>query len=153
MPDMITEVGPLGRTDAEPPELPQSGPEDFDRILHAWQSRFTGGRSPSTVPMAFKDWAAHAANAPFTMAALGHSAVKQWQRLSIAMLSGADAVTPKPDDHRFTDAAWQKRPYNMLVQSVLLGEEWWDKVVHAQSPVSGRRTPRSSLLRCGNFWI
>ncbi|MGI4943230.1 MAG: poly-beta-hydroxybutyrate polymerase N-terminal domain-containing protein [Janthinobacterium lividum] len=43
---------------------------DFDRRLRAWQSRFTDGHSPSTVGLAFIDWAAHAANAPFQTAEL-----------------------------------------------------------------------------------
>jgi polyhydroxyalkanoate synthase len=120
--------------------VPRSTPEDFDRILHAWQSRFTGGRSPSTVPLAFMDWAAHAANAPFATAALGHSAIKQWQRLAVAIMSGTNAVAPKPDDHRFSNPAWQRRPYSMLVQSVLLGEEWWDKAVHTPRGVSPPNT-------------
>jgi|GEM_PF-4138354 len=37
----------------------------LDRMLHVWQSQLTGGRSPSTVGLAFLDWAAHAANALF----------------------------------------------------------------------------------------
>jgi polyhydroxyalkanoate synthase len=48
--------------------------EDLDRLLHNWQARFTGGRSPSTVALAFTDWAAHAANTPFKTAALGRAA-------------------------------------------------------------------------------
>ena len=138
--DMSRGVEPSTLPDAQPPALPRSTPEDFDRILHAWQSRFTGGRSPSTVPLAFMDWAAHAANAPFATAALGHSAIKQWQRLAVAMMSGTNAVAPKPDDHRFSNTAWQRRPYSMLVQSVLLGEEWWDKAVHTPRGVSPPNT-------------
>ena len=138
--DMSRGVEPSTLPDAQPPALPRSTPEDFDRILHAWQSRFTGGRSPSTVPLAFMDWAAHAANAPFATAALGHSAIKQWQRLAVAIMSGTNAVAPKPDDHRFSNPAWQRRPYSMLVQSVLLGEEWWDKVVHTPRGVSPPNT-------------
>ena len=138
--DMSRGVEPSTLPDAQPPALPRSTPEDFDRILHAWQSRFTSGRSPNTVPLAFMDWAAYAANAPFATAALGHSAIKQWQRLAVAIMSGTNAVAPKPDDHRFSNPAWQRRPYSMLVQSVLLGEEWWDKVVHTPRGVSPPNT-------------
>jgi len=45
--------------------LPPSAREDLDRLPHLARSRFTAGRSPSTVPCAFLDWAVHAANAPF----------------------------------------------------------------------------------------
>jgi transposase InsO family protein len=54
--------------DIRPLRTPSAGaitPADLDRMLHVWQSRLTGGRSPSTVGLAFLDWAAHAANAPF----------------------------------------------------------------------------------------
>jgi len=74
--------------------------------------------------LAFMDWAAHAVNAPFTTTALGQSALKQWQRLAATAAGGETSIAAKPEDHRFSDPAWQKPPYNLLVQSVLLGEEW-----------------------------
>jgi polyhydroxyalkanoate synthase len=135
MPDMLREVATAHHADAQPADLPRAKPEDLDRILHAWQSRFTGGRSPSTVNLAFMDWAAHAANAPFTMAEAGRSAFTQWLRLASAMLGG-EAIAPKPGDHRFSNPAWQHRPYDMLVQSVLLGEAWWDQLIAAPRGVS-----------------
>ncbi len=135
MTDMSTEAGPKNSGNAQP-QLPRSKPEDFDRLLHAWQSRFTGGRSPSTVKLAFMDWAAHAGNAPFTMASVARSAFTQWQRLAGIMLSGGSTIAPKPGDHRFANPAWQRSPYNTLVQSVLLGEQWWDQVIAAPHGVS-----------------
>jgi polyhydroxyalkanoate synthase len=87
---MSTPVFPSG----SPPEVlppPPSPPvgtraADLDRILHDWQSGFTGGTSPSTLGLAFLDWAAHAANAPFQTAELGRTAIEQWFRLWRAML-------------------------------------------------------------------
>ncbi|HVC59701.1 MAG TPA: alpha/beta fold hydrolase [Acetobacteraceae bacterium] len=116
-------------------------PADLDRLLHAWQSRFTGGRSPSTVSLAFRDWAAHAMNAPFQTADLGRTALAQWQRLAQAAMQGKTAIAPRPGDHRFAHPAWQKPPYDLLTQAVLLGEEWWDSVVHASGGV-GRPNER-----------
>jgi polyhydroxyalkanoate synthase len=101
-------------------------------VLHAWQSRFTAGRSPSTIGLALLDWAVHAANAPFQTAALGGTALEQWQRLARTAMGGEKAIAPLPDDRRFSAPAWQRRPYDLLTQAVLLGEEWWDSVV--QSP-------------------
>jgi polyhydroxyalkanoate synthase len=111
-------------------------PADFDRMLHNWQSQFTGGRSPSTVSLAFLDWAAHAANAPFQTAALGGVAMKQWRRLALAAMGGASAITPQPGDNRFAHPAWLQSPYDLLTQAVLLGEEWWDGVVQSPKGVS-----------------
>jgi polyhydroxyalkanoate synthase len=105
-------------------------------MLHDWQSRFTGGRSPSTVSLAFLDWAAHAANAPFQTAALGRTALEQWRRLAAAAMGGAPAILADPADHRFANPAWAKSPYSLLTQAVLLGEEWWSDVVDSPRGVS-----------------
>jgi len=103
---------------------PISVPENLDRMLHVWQSRYTGGRSPSTVGLALLDWAAHATNSPFQTAALASTALTQWSRLVSTTMGGEMAIRPAPDDHRFAGPAWQQYPYNLLTQAVLLGEEW-----------------------------
>ena len=122
MPDAPVQLRQTLMPDVQPSSPPSATAGDFDRMLHSWQSRFTGGRSPSTVALAFMDWAAHTANAPFKTAALGRSAVEQWQRLGRTMMGGANSIAPQPGDHRFVHPAWQQRPYNLLAQSVLLGE-------------------------------
>jgi polyhydroxyalkanoate synthase subunit PhaC len=120
---------------------PISTPENLDRMLHVWQSRYTGGRSPSTVGLALLDWAAHATNSPFQTAALAGTAFEQWSRLARTAMGTEAAIAPKPDDHRFVAPAWQYYPYNVLTQAVLLGEEWWDSVVQSPSGV-GRPNAR-----------
>jgi polyhydroxyalkanoate synthase subunit PhaC len=109
---------------------------NFDRVLHVMQSHFTGGRSPSTLSLAFLDWMAHAANAPFRMAAQVGMAPVYWQRFVHAAMAGKKAIKPLPSDHRFDDSAWEKYPYDMLVQAVLLGEEWWKHIVQSPGGVS-----------------
>ena len=129
------------------PDLPATGkppistPENLDRMLHVWQSRYTGGRSPSTVGLALLDWAAHATNSPFQTAALAGTAFEQWSRLARTAMGAEAAITPKPDDHRFAAPAWQHYPFNLLTQAVLLGEEWWDSVVQSPNGV-GRPNAR-----------
>ena len=118
---------------APPPQI--SADSNLDRMLHAWQSRYTGGRSPSTLALAFLDWAAHAANAPFQTAALGERALAKWRRLAQAATGGEKAIAPKPGDHRFAHPAWSKPPYDLLVQSVLLAEEWYRDVVDSPGGV------------------
>ncbi len=136
MPDMPVQRHPSVVPDAPKLLTPMTTPENLDRMLHNWQSRFTGGRSPSTVALAFMDWAAHTANAPFKTAALGRTAMEQWQRLARTMMGGENSIAPQSGDHRFIHPAWQQRPYNLLTQSVLLGEEWWDKAVKTAGGVS-----------------
>jgi len=84
MPDMPTHVASsVPRQNVQPPQAPRATtPADLDRMLHAWQSCFTCGRSPSTVSLAFKGWAAQMVNAPFQTAALGRTALAQWQGLA-----------------------------------------------------------------------
>ncbi|SFK64140.1 polyhydroxyalkanoate synthase [Methylocapsa palsarum] len=103
---------------------PMSADANLDRMLHAWQSRYTGGRSPSTLALAFLDWTAHAANAPFQTSALSQKALAQWQRLAQIAMENEEPIAPKAGDHRFAHPAWGKPPYDLLVQSVLLAEEW-----------------------------
>ncbi len=122
------------RDAAAPSPVPT--PAELDQRLHAWQSQFTGGRSPSTTALAGLDWAVHAANSPFQTAALGRSALTQWQRLMEAFLGGNPAIAPMPGDRRFLHPGWQTRPFDLLQQAFLLGEEWWDSVARSQPGVS-----------------
>ena len=117
---------------------PEAAPAEIDQWLHAWQSRFTGGRSPSTVALAYLDWAAHAANAPFQTAGLSRSAVAAWARL-LRIVAGAEPkLTPPPGDHRFASPAWQQYPFDLLTQAVLLNEAWWNEVVDVPDGVNSR---------------
>jgi polyhydroxyalkanoate synthase subunit PhaC len=139
MPDMrAPDRPPVRSPDIRHPSGPSprmSAAADLDRMLHVWQSRYTAGRSPSTIGLAFLDWAAHAANAPFQTAELGRTALTQWQRLVQAAMGGKGTIAPHPDDRRFAHPAWLRPPYDLLVQAVLLGEEWWDHVAHSPGGV------------------
>ena len=140
----------------QPPDARRSPPQmsadaNLDRMLHAWQSRFTGGRSPSTVGLAFLDWAAHAANAPFQTAALGRTALAQWPRLAQrgdGRRKGdrvrSRTIIASPIRHG------SRRPYDLLTQAVLLGEEWWDSVVRSPGRSRSAQSSASSPSRCGN---
>jgi polyhydroxyalkanoate synthase len=108
--------------------MPGSTPADLDRKLHDWQSRFTGGRSPSTVALAMCDWFAHAANAPFQTTRTLGTAAAQWQRLARAAASGVPVIAAAAGDRRFVAPAWRQPPFDLLTQAVLLGEEYWSGV-------------------------
>ncbi len=145
MPDMATPVhtpllwaapspapaatAPAAPAPAAPAPAAPATAADLDRLLHARQSRFTSGRSPSTVALAMLDWFAHAANAPFQTAEMLRTAATQWQRLGQAALGGGAAIAPSPGDRRFAAAAWQQHPFELITQAVLLGEEYFDRLV------------------------
>jgi polyhydroxyalkanoate synthase len=115
-----------------------TGPAEVDQWLHAWQSRFTGGRSPGTVALAYLDWAAHAANVPFQTSELGRAGLAAWARLLRIAAGSEPKLIPPPGDHRFVSPAWQQYPYDLLTQAVLLGEAWWNSVVDAPAGVNPR---------------
>lgn len=106
---------------------------DPDSILHAAEAKLTLGLSPSAMWLAYLDWSAHLANAPFRRAALSRAAMEQFALWTQA-LAGRQVIEAQPRDHRFDDPAWQQPPYRMLQQSFLLLEDWWTR---AAEPAAG----------------
>ncbi len=105
----------------------------IDRSLHAAVSRLTAGLSPAALAEAYFDWAAHLATSPGKQAQLVDKAlrktVKLGRHLSRQMIGGCDGdrrcIEPLPQDQRFSGAAWQTWPYNVIHQSFLLQQQWW----------------------------
>ncbi len=152
MPDTSKDPAATARTlAAETPALTGSLAANLDRALHVWESHFTGGRSPSTVGLAFTDWLAHAANAPFQTAALGADALAQWQRLGRISAGLETGLALSPGDHRFQNKAWRRQPYDLMTQAVMLGESWWDTVV--RSPEGVDPTNRRMVAFTVRQWL
>ena len=85
MPDMPT----IARSNPLPPAPPPprlATAADLDRLWHNWQSRFTGGRSPSTVSLAVLDWAAHAGNAPIIVTSRADSTTTRLASCALGVL-------------------------------------------------------------------
>jgi polyhydroxyalkanoate synthase len=104
----------------------------IDRALHAATARFTAGVSPAALAEAYLDWATHLAYAPGKRVQLVDKAIRKAMRFGIYLqkyaLSGGkteDCIDPLPQDHRFTDEAWHKFPFNVIYQSFLLQQQWW----------------------------
>jgi len=103
-----------------------------DRALHAATARFTAGVSPAALAEAYLDWATHLAHAPGKRIQLVDKAMRKAMRFGTYLqkyaLSGGktdDCIDPLPQDHRFTDEAWHKFPFNIVYQSFLLQQQWW----------------------------
>ena len=80
--EMLVDTKPgLRRAPAlpEPPDLPRG--ETIDRMMHAWQARYTLSVSPAALMVAFYDWGLHLANAPGKQSTLVEKAVGKWVRL------------------------------------------------------------------------
>ena len=104
-------------------------PEEWDRLLHQLQGRMTFGLSPTSLWLAFLDWAAHSANAPgHRFNQFQHMAERFQHLMRLAYgLTSDPAIKPALSDHRFADPAWTKWPYNLIHQQFLLFEDWWDR--------------------------
>ena len=108
---------------------------------------------PSTVALAYLDWAAHAANAPFQTAELARSAVGQWRRLLRIVLGQEAKVPPPPGDRRFAAPAWQQHPFDLLTQAVLLGEAWWNDLADNRRRQSTAPAPCPTRHRPDRSWF
>ncbi len=122
---------------SEPPPLADEAATDtaraevVDRLMHAWQGRFTLSLSPATLWLAFADWGVHLANAPGKQAALAEKAMRKSVRLGTYLWRRATepatlpCIEPLPQDKRFAGEAWREPPFHAIYQAFLLQQQWW----------------------------
>jgi len=106
--------------------------EVIDRSLHAAVARSTAALSPQALAQPFMDWITHLAASPGKRMQLVEKAFRKAVRLahhaSLCATKGGmtqPCIEPLPQDRRFTGAAWQRWPYNLIYQSFLLQQQWW----------------------------
>lgn len=123
------------------PERPEKSPGDAPgqwAELVAWPTSaavaaLTGGLSPSSLGDAIADWAIHLAACPGSRIHIAAQAARAFTALASygwqTTLSAGEArpcIAPPADDHRFDDPSWGEWPFNLIYQSFLLSERWWD---------------------------
>jgi polyhydroxyalkanoate synthase len=135
--DVSSKVPAAGGLSVNPPPCPDEAAPDviradvLDRLMHAWQGRFTLSISPAGLMAAFFDWGVHLANAPGKQAALVEKAIRKWTRLAIYLSRAAGdpdcppCIEPLPQDKRFADDAWRQPPFSTIYQAFLLQQQWW----------------------------
>ncbi len=102
-----------------------------DRLMHAWQSRFTFSISPAALMVAFFDWGIHLANSPGKEALLAEKALRKSMRFAtylsqVAMQpDSTPCIEPLPQDHRFSGDGWRQQPFAAIYQAFLLQQQWW----------------------------
>ncbi len=113
----------------------------LDRVVHAAIAHLNRGLSPAALAVAYFDWAAHLAFSPGRQAHLVSKAASKWTRMvghTFQIAANRDGcepcIEPLPQDKRFTDAAWQLWPYNLVYQGFLLHQQWWH---NATTGISG----------------
>jgi polyhydroxyalkanoate synthase len=119
------------------PRVPLAGNE-IDRRIRAGLGRATGSLSVGSALLAAGDWGINLLVSPgkqMELALLAFEYAGQVARYDIeCMLAGPGQtrrhVKPPARDRRFQDEAWLHWPFNVLHQSFLLYEQWWDAAAH-----------------------
>ena len=124
-----------------------------DRALHAALARFTMGLSPAALAAAYLDWLVHLAASPGKRLQLVDKMTRKTMRLQAfawrALLHPGEAlpaIEPLPQDKRFTGAAWQAWPFNVVYQGFLLQQQWWH---NATSDVRGVARHHEEMMKFG----
>ncbi len=126
---------------AEPPEFHRlyrfANPEEqygvlaLDSAAKAALARATAGVTPFGVTSKFFTWWMHAASSPGKHAQLADQAMRSWARFAGFAAHAAHkgeaepCIEPMEHDHRFSDEAWSRFPYNLMQQGFLLAQDWW----------------------------
>ena len=101
--------------------------------------------SPMSLLLATVDWAGHLAGSPGKRMELAQQCQQQWHRLAqyCAELALAppncptlNCVDPPQTDRRFASEEWRHWPFNLMHQSFLLAERWWQAATTGVSGVS-----------------
>jgi polyhydroxyalkanoate synthase len=104
----------------------------LDRAVRARLARATYGISPYAVASAWNDWWFHLLQAPGKQMALALCAADCAQKLALFALDAASGAEAQPGvsdarDPRFASANWGRWPFNVVAQSFLLTQRWWEE--------------------------
>ena len=142
-PPAVRPHAPLANTPPPAPAAPCRNP--LDLRFQAAVARATLSISPVSLLLATVDWAAHLAGSPGKRLELVNLAQEHLRRIteyagSVAFASpgfpALRCIAPPAHDRRFADPAWQNWPFNVMHQSFLLAEEWWQAATTGIAGVS-----------------
>ncbi|KAA0875180.1 PHA/PHB synthase family protein [Nitrincola tapanii] len=103
-----------------------------DRMIHAIEGRMTKGLSPASQILAFTDWLIHMAHSPGKISEMAENILRKNSAFLIWSMRAAwdpdlePFIRPLKDDRRFRDPLWSQFPYNVISQSFLMHEQWWN---------------------------
>lgn len=126
---------------ARPAALDPSGGPDagmmhslatLDRAVRARVARATLGISPYALASAWNDWWFHLMQAPgkqLSLALLAADHVRKLAAFAARAGSGGELRPAENDtsDPRFAGDGWQHWPFNVMAQSFLLTQRWWEE--------------------------
>ncbi len=123
---------------------------EWTRQYLAALAQVTGGLSPLPFGGAWMDWWSRLAQSPSKQTELAQSAMEKTMELWGFAAQAADGnphapVTDNPAEaQRFKAGAWGRWPYNVLAQSYLHTQAWWDQAADA---APGMDKDKSDLAR------
>ena len=120
----------------------------LDRAVRARLGKMTYGISPYAVASAWTDWWFHLLQAPGKQITLALGAVDSAQKLAAFAVQAAGSAATKPgidgrEDPRFANGNWSQWPFNVIAQSFLLAQHWWEQ---ATTDVRGMSRQHSRLV-------
>ncbi len=127
---------------ADPSHAAHALSEFMDRAARSTLAQLTGGLSPSALALAYTDWLSHLIATPGHQTRLGnkawHAGVDFSKYLATCLAGGQPkpCIEPLPQDHRFSDPAWQSFPFNILHQGFLLNQSLWHEATTGVRGVS-----------------
>jgi len=140
----------------QPQDVTSSNPnKKLDTLVHAEIAKITGSLSPTSTMLAFQDWFAHLLGSPgkqMELAQLATIYAEQLANYASQLLLHKDGeqtqITPPiPVDRRFSAPEWQTFPYNLMQQSFLLSQQWWNLATTDIAAVSNHHA------NVVNFWM
>lgn len=151
---------------SDAPVAPSANPLDLK--VHAAIARATSSLSPTALMLAMLDWSSHLAGSPGKQLELVNLALEQMSRLThyareVALASPDvpvhECVEPPRRDRRFAAAEWHQWPFNLMHQSFLLTQEWWQVATsgvrgvsrHHQEVIAFAARQMLDTLSPGNF--
>jgi len=120
----------------------------LDRAVRARLGKMTYGISPYAVASAWTDWWFHLLQAPGKQISLALSAADSAQKLAAFAVQAATSAAAMPSingraDPRFADGNWGQWPFNVIAQSFLLTQQWWE---HATTNIRGMSRQHARLV-------
>ena len=111
----------------------------LDRWAHVQLSPLGRGVSTAALRMAFSDWVTHLSHNPGEQLELAKKTWRGFQQFAAYVPHSVQTpcppcVTPMVQDRRFSSEAWNTWPFNVISQSFLTTQQWWQD---ATTPVLG----------------
>ena len=124
------------------PDITRDTQLNLDRLAHASIGHLTAGISPASLMSAFTDWAWHLTISPGKQGQLWEKAWRKSMRFAAYLpesIRGGrcePCIEPLSHDDRFRGDVWQAWPFNVIHQSFLLTQQWWDNATTNMAGVS-----------------